>query len=86
MPILLLLTNANIDTRMHAKFEQDTTEDQMHHVLLCLNNKSRLKMRAPHVLHLLFDLRESDTISSRSEHIANELLTFNFVRKVESIE
>ena len=70
---------------IHEKLEQDTTEDQMHHVLLCLNNKSRLKMRELHVLHLLFYLRESHTIVSRSDHIANELLTFNFVRKVKSI-
>ena len=69
----------------HAKLEQDTTEDQMHHVLFLLNKEHRLKMGESHVLHFLFDFRERHTIESRSEHIANESLKLIFLRTVKSV-
>ena len=72
---------------IYATLYQDRTtmEDQMHRLLLFFNNEARLKIEASHVLHLLFDFRESHTIAPRSEHITNELITFNFVRTVKSI-
>ena len=73
------------DTR--ARLEQEMTEKQMHQgTLLCLNNDSRLKIGTLCPLNLLFDFRESHTIDSRSEHLRNELLTFNFFETLKSLD